>query len=147
MMLLKWFRVVRPLKSWIVLLKKDLSGGALEKLGFRVKASRCDANGGKGGNNAGLGGGAEVKLSLGNLVLLLGKRRDVRHLVSVGFIVSGLHSLLVETVRVSLIAERARVRIGLAGITLNHGHRGGLDSIVNIFLKKITIRITIHENI
>jgi len=135
-MLLEWFRVVRPLKNWIVLLKKKDLSGALEKLGCRIEASRFDGNGGNGGNNAGLGGGAEVKLSFGNLVLLLGKRRDVGHLVSVGFIVSGLHSLLVETVRVSLIAEWARVRIGLAGIALNHGHRGGLDSIVNIFFKK-----------
>jgi hypothetical protein len=62
-------------------------------------------------------------LSFGDLVLL-SERWDVRHLVSVGFIESGLQRLLVETVRVSLVA----VRISLSGITLDFGQLTGLNT-------------------
>jgi hypothetical protein len=99
----------------------------LEKAGIRVGTSRFAGNGGHGTNPVGLGGSTEVKLSFGDLVLLL-ERWDVWHLVSVGFIESGLQRLLMETVRVSLVAVRAHIRISLAGFALDFGQLTGLDT-------------------
>ena len=109
-------------------LAKDLKGffclssrrstRALRKVGLRVVASRSAAYNGVSGINARLCGGTEVNASLGHLIPLV-VRRNVRNLVRVGLIESGLKWLLVLEIVWRCVVLVVMMRVDLAGIAFD----------------------------
>ena len=100
-------------------LKKRLSR-ALRKFGLSVVAGRTDGDNVVSGNSAGRCDGYEVNLSLGHLILLI-VRRDIRGLVGVGLIKSGLKRVVV--VGGCVVLAVVLMRIGLAGIAFHVRHQ------------------------